>query len=311
MAEAVVEGNPMSRFFCHKCSVEIEILLPDYTCPYCTSGFIEQLGGGGSEDMEDDSNSDSRPYLHSSSIEISGDDLSDLHIDLVQTPTVGMLLDVMGPLRQIAELSSNGSDASQGTRGVQGQQDNLDRRNRTTHVLVEDLVENFVRNLSGFGLHLPTAQGGPVQPFLFLGNPGDYVWGRDGLDTIVTQLLNQMDGSGPPPLPRKEIDEIPIATVSQNQIDIKLQCSICWEDFILAELVRQLPCKHIYHTPCIEPWLELHGTCPICRQSLGDQSSADANRDTVGPSLAALFRAANQTSNGRTPSAPSSSTSDE
>lgn len=190
-------------------------------------------------------------------------------------------------------------------------------RRPTRHLQVEDLVENFVRNLSGFGLHLPTAQGGPVQPVyvfiwkncisiekgtknvrprkkrrcifkncysgkmdrLFLGNPGDYVWGRDGLDTIVTQLLNQMDGSGPPPLPRKQIDEIPIATVSQTQIgqfthnclpqilvspvsspalsDIKLQCSICWEDFVLAEIVRQLPCKHIYHTPCIEPWLEL------------------------------------------------------
>ena len=32
------------------------------------------------------------------------------------------------------------------------------------------------------------------------GNPGDYAWGRGGLDVIVTQLLNQMDGTGPPPL---------------------------------------------------------------------------------------------------------------
>lgn len=31
---------------------------------------------------------------------------------------------------------------------------------------------------------------------LFLGNPGDYAWGREGLDAIVTQLLNQMDGTG-------------------------------------------------------------------------------------------------------------------
>lgn len=33
-----------------------------------------------------------------------------------------------------------------------------------------------------------------------------------------------------------------------------------------------------------------HGTCPICRQNLGDESTIDENQDEVGPSLAALFR---------------------
>ena len=31
---------------------------------------------------------------------------------------------------------------------------------------------------------------------VFMGNPNDYAWGREGLDTIVSQLLNQMDNSG-------------------------------------------------------------------------------------------------------------------
>lgn len=51
-----------------------------------------------------------------------------------------------------------------------------------------------------------------------MGNPGDYVWGQDGLDAIVTQLLNQLDGTGPPPLPRKKIDEIPTIIVSQTHV---------------------------------------------------------------------------------------------
>lgn len=92
---------------------------------------------------------------------------------------------------------------------------------------------------------------------------GDYAWGREGLDTIVTQLLNQMDNaglctskiffkesniqtylfSGPPPLDQEKIAEIPKCEIIQEQVDSKLQCSVCWEDFVVAEVVRQLPCS--------------------------------------------------------------------
>lgn len=62
---------------------------------------------------------------------------------------------------------------------------------------------------------------------------------------------------------------MPIVEVTEEQVNSKLQCSVCWEDFVLKENVRQLPCQHVYHEICIRPWLELHGTCPICRQNLG------------------------------------------
>ena len=40
------------------------------------------------------------------------------------------------------------------------------------------------------------------------GNPGDYAFGRAGLDAIITQLLNQMDGTGPPPMAKDKISQI-------------------------------------------------------------------------------------------------------
>ena len=41
-------------------------------------------------------------------------------------------------------------------------------------------------------------------------------------------------------------------------------CSICTEDFETGENVRILPCKHIYHRRCIDPWLlKFSGTCPL------------------------------------------------
>lgn len=283
MAEAVVDGTPMSRFFCHKCSIEIERLLPDYTCPRCASGFIEEL---------EKANNDNR-----SGMDISSEDLSDIDVDipdislLYGRPLQSLLAERQPHLTSIIPTGMrhiwhrNAHETRRSNRGI-GRQDMLP-------IAVENFIQEFMLNLSGAGQGHSVTQDGQ-QPVLFLGNPGDYVWGRDGLDAIVTQLLNQMDGTGPPPLPRKQIDEIPTATVTQSQVDCKLKCSVCWEDFKLSEPVRQLPCQHLYHAPCIVPWLELHGTCPICRQSLGDQNSAEANQDTVGPSLAALFMAANE-----------------
>lgn len=54
-----------------------------------------------------------------------------------------------------------------------------------------DLMQDFIVNL-GVGLNWGPA--GNMQ--VILGNPGDYAWGREGLDAIVTQLLNQMDTTG-------------------------------------------------------------------------------------------------------------------
>ena len=55
-------------------------------------------------------------------------------------------------------------------------------------------------------------------PFQMYGNPGDYAWGRGGLDVIVTQLLNQMDGTGPPPLKGETIEKIPKVKVTQEHV---------------------------------------------------------------------------------------------
>lgn len=46
---------------------------------------------------------------------------------------------------------------------------------------------------------------------------------------------------------------------SDNQID----CSVCKEDFVLEESVIELPCMHLYHDDCINPWLKVNGTCPV------------------------------------------------
>lgn len=168
---------------------------------------------------------------------------------------------------------------------------------RSSGGTIENLVEDVIVNFADYA----RSGGSPVR--FLLGNPGDYVWGRDGLDSIVSQLLNQIDGAGPPPLTKEKIQEIPMALISQDHLDMKLQCSVCWEDFTIDENVMKLACDHMYHKDCITPWLELHGTCPICRKYLADDGLSSMNTDPlgislgVGPNLAALIRARGQRNN--------------
>ena len=56
-------------------------------------------------------------------------------------------------------------------------------------------------------------------------------------------------------------------------------CSVCLGAFQLGETVRLLPaCLHLYHAECIDPWLDAHTTCPLCRSDTGDPSPVDAGR---------------------------------
>ncbi|XP_042510501.1 RING-H2 finger protein ATL70 [Macadamia integrifolia] len=45
-------------------------------------------------------------------------------------------------------------------------------------------------------------------------------------------------------------------------------CSICLQDYKGTDMLRLLPyCGHIFHVKCVDPWLRLHPTCPVCRNS--------------------------------------------
>ncbi|XP_047963922.1 RING-H2 finger protein ATL70-like [Salvia hispanica] len=45
-------------------------------------------------------------------------------------------------------------------------------------------------------------------------------------------------------------------------------CSICLADYKPSDMLRALPdCGHYFHLRCVNPWLRLHPTCPLCRTS--------------------------------------------
>ncbi|KAI9336018.1 hypothetical protein DFJ73DRAFT_850983 [Zopfochytrium polystomum] len=57
-------------------------------------------------------------------------------------------------------------------------------------------------------------------------------------------------------------------------------CAICVSDFEAGEMLKRLPCRHVFHSECIDPWLlgvarpmrksTMHATCPLCKRDAID-----------------------------------------
>ncbi|KAI9310950.1 hypothetical protein BX666DRAFT_1868669 [Dichotomocladium elegans] len=96
-----------------------------------------------------------------------------------------------------------------------------------------------------------------------VGDPDDYVFTEDALDNIITRLLDQGSGTGPPPAPDSVIDALPRRALTNQEIHQRIDCAICKDEFARSELEVELPCAHLFHPDCIKPWLKMNGTCPV------------------------------------------------
>ncbi|XP_037673396.1 LOW QUALITY PROTEIN: E3 ubiquitin-protein ligase RNF130 [Choloepus didactylus] len=45
-------------------------------------------------------------------------------------------------------------------------------------------------------------------------------------------------------------------------------CAVCIESYKQNDVVRVLPCKHVFHKSCVDPWLSEHCTCPMCKLNI-------------------------------------------
>lgn len=59
--------------------------------------------------------------------------------------------------------------------------------------------------------------------------------------------------------------------ITVEDIEDQPLCPICCEDYTPGEMVKMLPCKHVFHGECVMPWLDAKKACPICRVELEDK----------------------------------------
>ncbi|KAL8814687.1 MAG: hypothetical protein Q9223_006104, partial [Gallowayella weberi] len=122
----------------------------------------------------------------------------------------------------------------------------------------------------------PNGLAGLPQLFASILNPanaahGDVVYSQEALDRIISQFMEQHNGStAPGPASAAAIAALPKRRIDQEMLgsDGKAECSVCMDNVELGDEVTVLPCHHWFHDECVSAWLKEHDTCPHCRQGI-------------------------------------------
>ncbi|XP_060949280.1 E3 ubiquitin-protein ligase RNF115 [Limanda limanda] len=272
MAEAAEE--PQHRFFCHCCKCETNPKLPDLVCPRCDSGFIEEVAEDSSllQDSTPAASEDSNSlfselwqllFMERSAL-LSHPPSSESHPDDSEQVSAGQSRpSLVSPAADTADATAEAEEPESPSQPEEERSSMPEQSSAVEGIMQQFLADLFASNGN------PGAAPAALSSMLQLhSNPGDYAWGQGGLDAVITELLGQLESTGPPPAEKEMISSLPTVGVSQEQIDCRLECPVCREEYSLGESVRKLPCLHYFHGHCIVPWLELHDTCPVCRKSL-------------------------------------------
>ncbi|KAL2488909.1 putative E3 ubiquitin-protein ligase [Forsythia ovata] len=112
-----------------------------------------------------------------------------------------------------------------------------------------------------------------------------------GFDRLLDQL-SQIEISAwgrieNPPASKSSIESMPTINIDSSHVNSDLHCAVCKEAFTLGSEAREMPCKHIYHSDCILPWLSLRNSCPVCRHELPSEAVSEnlgqpGNDESVG-----------------------------
>jgi len=64
-------------------------------------------------------------------------------------------------------------------------------------------------------------------------------------------------------LTKQQINRLPSQSLDQTLAGDT--CPVCLEELATNNEVRRLPCLHVLHKECIDPWLKNNKECPICK----------------------------------------------
>jgi hypothetical protein len=57
------------------------------------------------------------------------------------------------------------------------------------------------------------------------------------------------------------------------------ECCICLSAYDDGAELRELPCGHHFHCTCIDKWLHINATCPLCKYNIRKSSSSSGSEE--------------------------------
>ncbi|KAG9160783.1 hypothetical protein Leryth_008623 [Lithospermum erythrorhizon] len=225
-----------SPYWCYRCNRFIRVWAQDsVTCPDCNGGFVEEIDAHNRSSL---SESQRRRFMPRNPLDFS----DGTGPGIVSSPRIRRSRRNTGdrlPFNPVIVL--RGPSDGGGNNGGGGG------------------FELYYDDGAGSGLRpLPTS----MSEFL-LGSGFDRL--LDQLAQIEANGIGRMDN---PPASKAAIELMPCIDIDESHIVTESHCAVCKEVFELGVPVREMPCKHIYHSDCILPWLSLRNSCPVCRHEL-------------------------------------------
>ncbi|KAI4299552.1 hypothetical protein L6164_032999 [Bauhinia variegata] len=240
-----------SSYWCYRCSRFVRVWRQDMVvCPDCDSGFVEEI-------------------VHPA---------RSMHVDAPRRRFPAAAMYMMGqrpnpdqnsrpPLRRIRR--------------------NVGDRSAFNPVIVlrgsSDRAGQEGGEGRGFELYYDDGAGSGLRPLP--PSMSEFLLGS-GFDRLLEQLsqieINSIGRYEHPPASKAAIDSLPTIEINDGHLAMETHCAVCKEAFELGTTAREMPCKHIYHSECILPWLALRNSCPVCRHELpADTQSVPASGQSL------------------------------
>ncbi|XP_023512263.1 E3 ubiquitin-protein ligase RDUF2-like [Cucurbita pepo subsp. pepo] len=240
-SEAMATGT--ASYWCYRCNRFVRAWVEDtITCPHCDGGFVETIETASSLPAADLHRRLSPSAIHT--------------LDQDQFPT--------------SRLSSRRSRRRLGERTtfnpivvVRGSADG------------GDVVGGGDRN--SFDIYYDDGAGSGLRPVP--ATMSEFLMGT-GFDRLLEQLaqleINGLGRSENPPASKAAVESMPTIEILESHVGSDSHCAVCKEAFEIGTEAREMPCKHIYHSDCIIPWLSMRNSCPVCRHELPSERESPA-----------------------------------